>query len=293
MVVVGDTNWNLGGGGGRSSLQSVSSILTNAVIPPSAIPTLPSGQISVSPLFTGSYEAGTWVITTSSLYGGSPENNILSAFDYNSATYYTIASNYYTGALNAYAGPATTTLASGSKLAGEWLQVMVPTAFIISSYLITTRPGAIMRIPSEIYLLAYTNNNTWVQLDYHLNTTLQITKTFTLQILPTTAYTTYRVVVTKTSGDSWLSIATFSMFASTFTVFDDAVAAGGGGGGGASCCGYVGFNNGGGGGGLVGASSQNAAVGGLGGSQTTGGTNNGLGSKYVGGSLASGYGAGE
>jgi len=97
-------------------------------------------------------------------------------------------------------------------ITGEWVQIQMPTAIILTRYSLFPRGGGNQssQNPKEFYLVASNNGTTWTQIDFELLTTNYTTVSpaplswaFNITNI-NTAYSYYRLIFTKTFDDNQL-----------------------------------------------------------------------------------------
>ena len=149
-----------------------------------------------------------YYLESSSVYGDSSEGELITAFDNNLETFFTIYSNTYTGDNFSYEGSFTTSVES-TAIFGEWLQITLPSAISIDSFSIGTRKDYMFRFPSSGILLGSNDGSTF---EIITTTRTDGEPKFLESFLVGGAskeYSTYRFICTATSGDTWLSISEF------------------------------------------------------------------------------------
>lgn len=142
----------------------------------------------------------TYVVTTSSSNTNEPGYQ---AFDANSASAWSSASNTYNG--GGYVGTITTTM-GGNARPGEWLQIQIPQAAKLNSYSIT--PKSVASAPFWFYVAGSVDGTTWDQLDFQMITWSTPITACNFNISPllnSQAYTYYRLVVNKIGPTSTIS----------------------------------------------------------------------------------------
>ena len=116
---------------------------------------------------------------------------------------WTEAAFTYNGTGSAYTGALTT-----AGYAGEYLQLQCPRPFYITGFSITA--GLTSRAPQDFVLLGSANGgNTWTLLDQRtgvVNYVANVPNAFVPNQSVLAAFSVLRLVPSRTSGDSWLSI---------------------------------------------------------------------------------------
>lgn len=162
---------------------------------------------------TGTYNGitnGVYISSASSAWGGSEFP--FSAFDKNfNGTRWTTSSAPYNGSTGAYGGGFSTTI-SGSAYTGEWLQLKVPSATVITSYTIYTSSFDPQRTPVDFKVAGSNDGTTWTVIDTRTGITSWLSSstslTFTVTSSPP-AYLYFRLVTNKNGGsgsNGYLSI---------------------------------------------------------------------------------------
>ena len=161
-----------------------------------------SGTWSASTLGHGTYTA------SSSTNASSKE--AFRAFDNSSTTEWCPSTAPYTGANNVYVG-SVSTIVSNTTYAGEWVQLYYDKGFSLTSLAISGISASNLRCPNSFILAASINNSNWTLLSSQVGITDYITTpTKTFNIYNYTNYNYYRIIVTKTIGDSNLRIQNIS-----------------------------------------------------------------------------------
>jgi hypothetical protein len=162
---------------------------------------------------TGSYNGvtnGIYISSASSAWGGSEFP--FSAFDKNfNASRWTTSSSPYNGTTGAYGGGFSTTI-SGSAYSGEWLQLRVPSATVITSYTIYTSSFDPQRTPVDFKVAGSNDGTTWTVIDTQTGITSWLSSSTSLTFTVTSgppAYIYFRLVTNKNGGtgsNGYLSI---------------------------------------------------------------------------------------
>jgi len=164
------------------------------------------------------YGNGQYIAKLSSIFGSVPENDLFAAFDDDYSTFYTENWHNYDACSNgycSYTGGASTFYGDSNSIGGEWIQLTVPNPIILDSFHIATRQADIGRIVTAgVMLVSNDGGNTFTLIQSFTDNTIISTK-----IVPVTSsvpYSTFRLVVTRTGSNSWLSIATFELISADF-----------------------------------------------------------------------------
>lgn len=212
-TVIGD--WSLSGTmvsplpiNARNLPVYVESGVTSTVFPPSAM----SADTTV-------ISGGTYVATASSIYNGTTYPPYL-AFDKNAATFWHQQNAVaYSTADGTYIGTTATnfsTTVGGVPYYGEWLQIRLPTANVLSSYAITSRAGLGAQAPATFYIMGSNDDTTFTLIDTQTSVSWLVgggeTKTFTAS--SPYPFTRYRIVINKITGSGssgFTSIASWDL----------------------------------------------------------------------------------
>lgn len=181
---------------------SYKSELINAInYPPAAWSNLGTSSTTLSGL---SYGNGTYVVSAS--VGGTTANL---PFDGDNATKWT-ASTSYDSTSGAYTG-ATSTTVSGSAVAGDWIQLELPSAIAITSYLIGV--DNVSR-PVDFRLAGSNDGTTWTLVDLQSSVSFPTPEGcgMTFNCAYPASYTRYRLIITKkNAGANALAIVRWSL----------------------------------------------------------------------------------
>ena len=117
-----------------------------------------------------------------------------------SASGWSQATGTYTGTAFAYSGAVTATTAAGASYVGEWVQLSMPTAIQLTSYTVTSK--TLTSAPQNWVLLGSNDSGTtWALVDTHTAVTgYLITTPKTFAVTATTLYSTFRMVVSKSTS---------------------------------------------------------------------------------------------
>ena len=138
------------------------------------------------------YGNGLYTGKVLSLYPYAPENDLFAAFDNDDSTYYT----QFWGRYNPFGG--------------EWIQLTLPSPIQLSSFYITTRPDGRDRIATVGVMYGSNDSgNTFDIIQNFIDSNIVVAKT--VPMTSSVSYSTFRLLVTKTGGNGWLSIATFQL----------------------------------------------------------------------------------
>jgi len=172
----------------------VESGVTSTVFPPSAM----SADTTV-------ISGGTYVASASSIYNGTTFPPYF-AFDKNAATFwYQQNAVAYSTTDGTYIGTVTTnfsTTVGGVPYFGEWLQLRLPTANVLSSYAITSRAGLGAQAPATFYIMGSNDDTTFTLIDTQTSVSWLVgggeTKTFTAS--SPYPFTRYRLIFNRITG---------------------------------------------------------------------------------------------
>ena len=198
---------------------------TEMVVPPSALTTgfvassssvFSTSTTSIVPTMTSDSTSG-FVASASSIYNNNDDYNAYKAFDADQTTFWHSNPVYTTGI---YSGTVTTSTVSVGTVAGEWLQLRVPTPTKLVGYSISPRSGYTDRTPQDFTLLGSSDGTTWSVLDQR-RSVAQSSYVYgqDLQFTPPSTentYTYFRLVIEKTqiTGGSSIQIAEFKLISS-------------------------------------------------------------------------------
>jgi hypothetical protein len=161
------------------------------------------------------YGNGQYTGKVSSLYGyrGSPENDLFKAFDNDDSTYYTENWHSYdscTVTSCSYTGRVNSVYDGSSTIGGEWIQLTLPTSIQLNSFYIATRPTGGERMATAGAMLGSNDGGTSFSLIQSFTDSNSVVAK-TVPMTSSESYSTFRLVVTETGGNLWLSIATFQL----------------------------------------------------------------------------------
>ena len=165
----------------------------------------------------GTYGAGTYVASASSLVLDGNNNQIFTAFNKRLTDYYQSA-GVYTASTGVYTGTIYTFDIFNNKYLGEWLQLRFITPIIVTSYTLTPRSGTeITRTPSTFWILGSNDGLIWTILDSRSNLTWT-TSAQTFNITNLLSFNYYRLIANIignsgiTSGRDYVNIAEWKLF---------------------------------------------------------------------------------
>jgi len=172
--------------------------------------------------------------TTITFTNNAPQNGIFTvssssnltnaylAFDSNSTTEFTNTSPYFTTGIYSNLTPYTTTTSniSGSNFSGEWIQLYYDKGFAATSFSLSGIAASNAKCPNNFIVAGSIDTFNWTLLSSQVGVidyTNNPTKTFSLYNF--TSYNYYRLIVTKTIGDTTLSISELSFKGNLNTSF--------------------------------------------------------------------------
>jgi hypothetical protein len=172
----------------------VESGVTSTVFPPSAM----SADTTV-------ISGGTYVASASSAYDA-VTYQAYRAFDKNASTvWHQQNAGAYRTTTGQYIGTTSTsfsTIIGGVPYFGEWLQIQLPTANVLSSYAITSRTSLGVQAPSTFYIMGSNDGTTFTLVDTQTSISWSAgggeTKTFTAS--SPYPFSRYRIVISATGG---------------------------------------------------------------------------------------------
>ena len=211
-------------GGGYLTMSGLT-LYTNVVYtnyPPVALTTNPTTTVSGQ-----SYGNGSYITTASSIQGTFYPylafDKLATSTGNDGWMTGTILYSTTNGSYGQYTGGTTyPTTISGTTRYGEWIQIQLPSSFVLSSYSITNQVSPrIPCAPYTWYLAGSTDGSTWTQVDFQsaqtVTTSLQVLS-YTLSSTPA-AYSYYRFVIIATQAnaayDGRLVINEIKLFSST------------------------------------------------------------------------------
>jgi hypothetical protein len=178
--------------------------LTINVRPEIALPPMSSsatsiGSNSYSQTLTSPFPSagsGTYIARGSSLYS-SVTGPAWRAFDNDTTTYWETTDNQYTGTPGTVYGGTQTTTVGGTAYPGEWIQIQMPTALVLSSYSMYGRVNFTYRMPYNWIVAGSNNGTTWTQVDSRSGQgSWRGQDPISYTVVSTTAYLYFRLVVT-------------------------------------------------------------------------------------------------
>jgi Concanavalin A-like lectin/glucanases superfamily len=178
--------------------------LTINVRPEIALPSMTSaatsiGSNSYSQSLTSSFPSGgsgTYIARGSSLYNGTT-NPAWRAFDNDTTTFWETTVNQYSGSPGTVYGGTQTTTVGGTAYPGEWIQIQMPTALVLSSYSMYGRVNYTFRMPYNWIVAGSNDGTTWTQIDSRSTQgAWRGQEPISYTVVSTTAYLYFRLVVT-------------------------------------------------------------------------------------------------
>jgi hypothetical protein len=148
------------------------------------------------------YGNGLWTMDSSTALAGYEAWRAFSSIT--SDSFATASQTYSPASRGNYTGIVTSTLANGTNIRGEWIQIDLPEAIVLKSYSLRGRPEITWhrtRMPRDFVMLgSNTGATTWNVLDTRANTTF----TSAAEVFPTTQnsvrYSRYRLSVQSVSN---------------------------------------------------------------------------------------------
>jgi hypothetical protein len=176
----------------------------------SVVPFPPSSLGSSSAGYnTNTLGHGNYTVSSSSTHASSKDP--FRAFDSSSTTEWSPLNALYTGTNNVYAGTVST-LVSDVLYQGEWIQLNYNKGFSLTSLAITGLVASNLKCPNNFIVAGSINGSNWTLLSSQVGITdYTTTPTKTFTIYNSTNYNFYRIIVTKTIGDTNVSIQNISM----------------------------------------------------------------------------------
>jgi hypothetical protein len=219
---------------GAFSLRAVNGVSAKAVnvVPGGAFPIsgFSSAAVQSTNQFTQSLTGypftGSYVVNCSSYYSstGSGEQPWYCFDKNNNGTWWTTATASYTITTGVYNGAVSTPI-SGSAYLGEWIQIQLPVAIILTSYTIYNASSWNGRAPQNFKLAGSNDGNTWILIDTQTGITSWASSTTSLTFTPsvqTTGYTYFRLCVNLINGVTsypFLSIGELILNGTAFAQF--------------------------------------------------------------------------
>jgi UDP-3-O-[3-hydroxymyristoyl] glucosamine N-acyltransferase len=211
---------------GNISLSNIGTISSNVNIggnmasaltaPVSAVSVDVSNQfvgtnVSISGILPSFYN-GTYTISSSS------DNNISSksyqAFDnsFNTAWSSNASVESYDSANSYYNSKTKTAVQTVGDVSGAWVQINLPYSFNLTSYTISNYTGTTSYSPAEVYLVGSNDNSVWYLVNTSVNGFIPNNSTTTFNVSNANYYTTYRLIVKRTAGNSRTIISGLSLY---------------------------------------------------------------------------------
>lgn len=181
--------------------------------------TNPTTGVNTVTLSGYAYGNGTYVASASSFYSSTYVPWTL--FDKASTQDWATAGAYYTGTTQLTAqtptGAATQMTVSGVTIYGEWIQIQMPSAILLSSYTYnganTANSG---QSPRDWIIAGSSDGSTWVNLDSRtgvgtIPTANGLSATYTLTG-NTTSYAYYRFIIRATNGNGYAAMSQWTLY---------------------------------------------------------------------------------
>ena len=177
----------------------------------------PSGITGTPATFhTTSYGNGTYTISASSF---ASTKDPYFCFNGNLTDEWNPLTPPYTGTLNAYVG-SVSTIVSGSNYLGEWIQIQYLRGFAATSITLSGISANNAKCPKEFILAGSIDSSNWILLSSNTGISDYTTKpSKNYNIYNNSSYYYYRIIITKTIGDSNLSISDISFTGTQNTNF--------------------------------------------------------------------------
>lgn len=198
---------------GAFSLRAINGVTAKAV-QVRANAQLPSFTTAATSIGSNSYSqsltqyilggTGTYTVTGSSIFNtGTTEP--WRAFDNDTTTRWETTVNLYSGTPGTiYSGTQTTTVGGVAK-PGEWLQVKLPTATILTSYSMYARDNFQNRMPYNFIVAGSNNGTTWVQVNSQTGIGSWSGQTpISFNVTSSTSYLYFRLVITAITDGAGL-----------------------------------------------------------------------------------------
>lgn len=176
------------------SANSIAVTLSTYNFPPSA---MTGNSTTLSPTGFNAITAGTYVASASSIF--STSYDAWKGFNKDSSTEnqgWNTANSLYNTTTGAYTGSVTTTV-SGQSYAGEWLQLQMPIAIVLTQYSLTCRIYEQTTQSPRQFLIAGSNDGTtWTLVDSRSdqNSWAENNRTLTYTVSSSNAYRYYRYI---------------------------------------------------------------------------------------------------
>ena len=157
------------------------------------------------------YGNGLYTGKVSSLYGTTPENDLFAAFDNDDSTFYTEQAHNYDNNFCSYTGSVNSVYDGRNTIFGEWIQLTLPSPIQLNSFYIVTRPGGFINRMATAGVMLGSNDggSSFSLIQSFTDSSIVVAKT--VPLISSVSYSTFRLVVTKTGGNQYLSIATFRL----------------------------------------------------------------------------------
>jgi hypothetical protein len=195
---------------GAFSLRAVNGVTARAVqVARGAIGTFPPiSMTSDNFTATGTYNGivnGVYVSSASTYYIASGAEQPYRFFDKNNnGTWWTTSSGSYSTSTGLYTAGVYSTTISGSPYAGEWIQIQLPAAIVLTTYTIYNSASWQSRAPVDFKIAGSTNGTNWTLVDTQTAITSWLSSTTNLTFTPSnpSSFTYYRLCVNKCGGGS-------------------------------------------------------------------------------------------
>ena len=148
---------------------------------------------------TALYGAGTYTLSGSGINGSGYD--YFNGYNGSNAWYASLGAKYSTST-GAYAGTATTT-SSGVTVSGEYAQIALPVATLLSSYVLTVPPQTSVGItpaPKTWVLAGSPDGTTWTTIDTQANGSIAYASAYSINVVPAATYSYYRLIITSNRG---------------------------------------------------------------------------------------------
>ena len=156
------------------------------------------------------YGNGTYITSSSSNYVGEDSYRV---FDYTSSTAWTADSWQYYSSGTYSRSPPTTTLVESTVYSGEWLQIQLPTAIVLSKYTLYPWKNSPQRMPTQFIIAGSNDGTTWSLVDTQNNNALWTSSGKSFTINKTNSYNYYRLITfVKSTIDTWLGIGEWILY---------------------------------------------------------------------------------
>ena len=185
------------------AINATTAVVANVAVQIS-LPSFTSAATSIngnifSQVLTSSFpygDSGTYIASSSSLYNNTT-NPAWRAFDNNTGTFWESYQNLYTGTPGTtYSGTRTTTV-GGVATPGEWIQIQMPEAMTLDSYLMYGRVNFTYRMPYNWIVAGSNDGTTWTQVNSQTaQKSWRGQEPISYSVNSTTPYLYFRMIVT-------------------------------------------------------------------------------------------------